>query len=143
GVVHFSELPLEPLELSARIGAHTWIQSIDAEQTSLALDLPAHGQLSLLASARERLTSENGKLVVHLRALDGEDVLEHSVWVSSDGRGPTQASYDLLPGRYALEVNLRDLPASAKLGDAPLLTPLDRREVEIRAGETCEVSIEP
>ncbi|HVS18545.1 MAG TPA: sigma factor-like helix-turn-helix DNA-binding protein, partial [Planctomycetota bacterium] len=137
GVVRFSELPLEALELSARIGAHTWTQTIDAEQTSLALDLPPHGQLTVRASARELLTSENGKLAVHLRALDGEDALEHGTWVSGSGRGPTQATYDLLPGRYALEVDLEEFPPGAREGDAPLLTPLLRREVEVRAGETC------
>ncbi len=47
------DLPRTPLELSVVIGMRTWTRAVDAEQTSLSLDLPVHGRIALSVRARE------------------------------------------------------------------------------------------
>jgi RNA polymerase sigma factor (sigma-70 family) len=143
GSVTFWRLPFEALELEVAIGARTWRKTVAADATEVDLELPAHGRLALDVAARERLATEHGYVWVRLRALEGEGALEDQLWVTDGGVGPSDRTYDLLPGRYALELDLQDVPEDSLESDPPLFTPLLRREVEVRAGETCEVSIGP
>lgn len=143
GSASVGNLPLVPLELAVVVGTRTWTRALDAEQTSLSLDLPVHGQLALSVAARELLTGEDGELVVRLRELESDGALDEEVWVTSGGVGPTEATFDLLPGRYALEVDLREFPEGAQESDEALVRPLERREVEVRARERTEVAILP
>jgi RNA polymerase sigma factor (sigma-70 family) len=143
GSASVGRLPLVPLELAVVVGTRTWTRDVDAEQTSLSLDLPVHGRLALSVEARQLLTGESGNVVVRLRELEGDGALEEDFWVTSGGVGPTEATFDLLPGRYALEVDLREYPEGAQESDEPLVRPLDRREVEVRAQERTEVAIRP
>jgi len=137
------ELPCTPLELSVVIGTRTWTRSVDAEQTSLSLELPVHGRLALSVRARELMTADYCHLAVKLRELDGDGSLTEEVSVSSEGVGPSTATFDLLPGRYELSVDLEEWLEDSLESDDPLRRPLLRREVEVRARERTDVEFAP
>jgi RNA polymerase sigma factor (sigma-70 family) len=135
GTANIGGLPLTPLELTVVIGTRTWTRVVDAEQTALSLDLPVHGRLVSSLRAREFLTGDDGRLVVKLRELDGEGSLAEEVSVDRGGVGPTAATFDLLPGRYELSVDLVEYAEGSLETDEPSRRALLRREVEVRARE--------
>jgi RNA polymerase sigma-70 factor (ECF subfamily) len=138
------DLPRAPLELTVVVGTRTWTRSVDAEQTTLSLDLPVHGRLVLSVHARELLTGDDGYLVMKLRELDGEGSIAEEASVDREGVGPTTATFDLLPGRYELSVDLEEYenPEIAQETDERLKRPLVRREVEVRAREHTEITVD-
>jgi RNA polymerase sigma-70 factor (ECF subfamily) len=136
------DLPCAPLELTVIIGTRTWTRSVDAEQTTLSLDLPVHGRLSLSVNARELLAGDDGRVAVTLRELDGEGSLTERVSVGRKGEGPSTATFDLLPGRYELSVDLEEYAEDSLEDDEPSRRALVRQEVEVRAGERTDVTVD-
>lgn len=139
GLVSFRRAPIAPLEATIVVGTRTYTETIEAEVEEAEIALPAHGGLRVVVAEPPPLTRKDGLLRLLVREPSGEGSLELRLSYSRDGAGPFTLETDLLPGDYALELDLLEHTENAREGDEPLVRPLERREVTVTAGETRRV----
>jgi RNA polymerase sigma-70 factor (ECF subfamily) len=100
--------PTVPLEVEATVGTRSYRAAVDGDATEAVVRVPAHARVRFELDRVPALQGEYGDVVLHLREVEGNGSLRTSIAFQGGVPGPLAEEVDLLPGAYALVVDLEE-----------------------------------